>query len=377
MSQRDILEKVYKEASKLNAADISNLVKKDIDILLANIEGNKSLVSAMAASLLKKIIVPKQDIRLHRTDFLNGYSARSLDTHIISPFFKDNFPKYANKESAFLTLAIREKIKWTKREGKNLKIRNVKLREAFLNIFDQIETFKQDPQKYLLYLFFSLIKLSKKDKELFKVIPLQNVKYSECLNIDIILEMLAKHFNVAKASRLPVIAIYSIYEILFKKFDRYKYKKLMPLQAHTSSDKHSLGDIEIYTRANKPFEIVEIKHNIAIDEYLIFDAIKKIGKFKINRYYILTTFQNSFKNAASRKKVLDMICEIKKNQDIDIITNGVLTTIKYYLRFVDSYIDFLDCYTKNLVKDAKLSTEVRNFHLQTWHEIMTKCRAES
>jgi DNA (cytosine-5)-methyltransferase 1 len=124
--------------------------------LIANIENNKSLVSALTTSLLKKIITPKQDIRLHRTDFANGYSARVLDTHITSPFFKDYFPKYANKESAFLTLAIRGEIKWTKKDGENLKIRNIKLKEAFINILDQIETFKQDPEKYLVYLFLVL-----------------------------------------------------------------------------------------------------------------------------------------------------------------------------------------------------------------------------
>ena len=81
-------------------------------------------MSALVTSLVKKIITPKQDIRLHRTDFEGGYSARSLDTSITAPFFKKYFPKYANKESAFLTLATREKIKWTKTAGKNLKIRD-------------------------------------------------------------------------------------------------------------------------------------------------------------------------------------------------------------------------------------------------------------
>lgn len=114
----------------------------DIGIIIANIESNKSLVSALATSLLKKIITPSQDIRLHRTDFDNGYCARVLDAYITSHFFKDYFPKYANKESTFLTLATREEIKWIKQDGKNLKIRDPKLKEAFLNILDQIETHK-------------------------------------------------------------------------------------------------------------------------------------------------------------------------------------------------------------------------------------------
>jgi predicted RNase H-like nuclease len=52
-----------------------------------------------------------------------------------------------------LTLATREEIKWTKKDGKNLKIRNIKLKEAFINILDQIETFKQDPEKCLVCFF--------------------------------------------------------------------------------------------------------------------------------------------------------------------------------------------------------------------------------
>lgn len=181
--------------------------------------------------------------------------------------------------------------------------------------------------------------------------------------------MLAKHFQIKKSSRLPVIAIYSIYEVLFDKFDRYKNKKLVPLQVHTSSDKHGFGDIEIYTKNNQPFEIVEIKHNIPIDEYLIFDVIKKMSSIDVDRYYILTTFHNSFRNSDEEKKVSEIILNTKKEQGVDIIANGILTTLKYYLRFIDNYEDFLKCYTKNLIKDAKVSTEIKDFHIEEWNKI--------
>lgn len=74
--------------------------------------------------------------------------------------------------------------------------------------------------------------------------------------------MLSKHFQMKKSSRFPVIAIYSIYEILFNKFDRYKNKKLIPLQVHTSPDKRSFGDIEIYTKTGKPTEF--LKYNFIV-----------------------------------------------------------------------------------------------------------------
>ncbi|HEY9703911.1 MAG TPA: hypothetical protein V6C58_15785 [Allocoleopsis sp.] len=189
------------------------------------------------------------------------------------------------------------------------------------------------------------------------------------LNINLILKMLQQHFESKLSSRLPVVAIYSMYEVLMPKVDRYKDKKLMPLQVHTASDRHSFGDIEIYTEENEPFEIIEIKHNIPIDKYLIFDLVKKIQNIKIYRYYILTTFADCFANVAREQEVTDYILELKKQSEIDIIANGIMTTLKYYLRFIDDYNEFITVYTKNLILDAKNSTEIKNFHLEKWTEI--------
>lgn len=366
---RKILENAYQNAQNIDLGLISQNIKNNIDKLIDKIDSNKSLVSAIVTSLLKKIITPTQDIRLHRADFENGYSARMLDTQITSPFFKDNFPKYANKESSFLTLATRERIKWTKTEGLSLKIRDKQLKDCFLNICDDVEIQNSSPDDYLMYIFTKLIALSEGTQMIFQNANLQTENL-ETLNIHLIIKMLESHFETKISSRLPVIAIYSVYEVLLPKFDRYKDKKLMPLQVHTSSDKHSFGDIEIYTLDNQPFEIIEIKHNIPIDKYLVFDIAKKSQNTAINRYYILTTFKDSFKDLDSEKEVIDYILELKKTQEIDIITNGIISTLKYYLRFIDDYAEFINIYTKNLIEDAGKSTEIKDFHLEKWIEIL-------
>lgn len=104
MNGKEILEKAFQDAVYLvESGKIKQI--KEIDFLIEKIDSNKSIVSTLVTSLVKKILEPKQDVRLHRTDFENGYSARSLDTKITTPFFKNHFPKYANKESSFLTLA--------------------------------------------------------------------------------------------------------------------------------------------------------------------------------------------------------------------------------------------------------------------------------
>lgn len=379
MNEKAVLDKAFQDAMKLIESKKINTtptyIKHDVDMLIDKIGSNKSLVSALATSLVKKILDSNQDIRLHRADFEGGYSARSLDTHFTSPFFKDHFPKYANKESSFLTLATRERIPWTKKDGINLKIRNKKLRECFLNIFEQVELNKRNPKHYLNYLFAKLILLSKQDELLFQAAEKQTSEI-RILNIRLILEMLHRHFETKLSSRLPVIAIYSIYEMLLPNVERYKDKTLLPLQVHTSSDKHGFGDIEIYDKENNPFEIIEIKHNIPINRYLIFYIEKKIRNTQINRYYILTTFQNGFLNQEEEKSVTDYILQIKRKSGIDIIANGIATTLKYYLRFIDDYELFIKIYTNNLLTDAKNSTEVKNFHIEEWSKILNEYKLD-
>ncbi len=214
-----------------------------------------------------------------------------------------------------------------------------------------------------------MIELSSKDEIILNKVDKEFQKIGT-LNINIILEMLQKHFAIKLSSRLPVIAIYSIYQILIPVLKRYENKKLVSLQVHTSSDKHSFGDIEVYTKANKPFEIVEIKHNIPLDKYLIFDIVKKTENTPIDRYYILTTFKSGFENEVTEKSVNEFIMQIKQSKGIDIIANGIITTLKYYLRFIDDYKQFVKAYTDNLIKDSKNSTEVKSFHIEKWTEIL-------
>jgi len=262
-----------------------------------------------------------------------------------------------------------------KKDGINLKMRNKKLKETFLNILDDIENGKHTANNYLIAFFVALINLSKKDEKIFEIAKNQNIR-KEALNINIIIEMLEKHFLDKLSSRLPVIAVYSIYEVLMPLLSRYKNKQLVDLAVHTSSDKHSFGDIEIYDKSNLPFEIVEIKHNIPITKDLIFDIAKKTENTKINRYYILTTYKGGFESFEDENKINDFILKIKIGRNIDIIANGILTTIKYYLRFIDDYKFFLETYTKNLIKDASNSTEIKEFHIKNWTDILKEYNKE-
>jgi DNA (cytosine-5)-methyltransferase 1 len=380
MSQIETLEKLYgqvlKFVRKQKLPKYDKLLTDNIDTLIEKIDKNKSLVSALVTSCLEKIINPAQDIRYHRTDFDNdGYSARVLDTKITSPFFKKYFPKYANKESAFLTLATREKIAWTKETGDALKIRNKFVKAAFLEILDAVENQYLKPQEVIVYTFTKLYELSLHQGAIFDD-TIETSDFLHIVNINTVLMMLDKHFETRQSSRLPVIAIYSIYEELFRYFDKYKDKILYRLNVHTSSDKHGYGDIEVWNQDNTPYEMVEIKHNIPIDRNLIFDIVKKSENTTIKRYYILTTAKNNFISPEEEEYINKFILKIRNDSDLDIIANGIRYSLKYYLRFINDCRDFIKSYTKNLIEDAKNSTEVQEFHITAWQSILREHQLE-
>jgi DNA (cytosine-5)-methyltransferase 1 len=186
------------------------------------------------------------------------------------------------------------------------------------------------------------------------------------------MKMVERHFEEPLSSRLPVIVIFAIYKQIFKTVRRFENKVLLPLNVHTSADKHGYGDIEIRDNHNNPFEILEIKHNIPIDRNMILDIVKKSANTTIKRYYILTTYKDCFLNKDEEKYINELILKIKRERGLEIIANGIVNTLKYYLRFIEDYHEFIKTYTEEIVKDAKNSTEAKDAHIQAWQIILQK-----
>jgi len=66
---------------------------------------------------------------------------------------------------------------------------------------------------------------------------------------------------VPGGSKIPVIAVYSIFKILIEELERYKNCQLKPLGSHTASDKTSRtsGDIEILNTSHFLEKSIEVK----------------------------------------------------------------------------------------------------------------------
>jgi len=352
-----------KYLNKLNTDQKSWIMK-----ITEKAESLKAVVTALTTSLVKKIEDPKQDIRYHKHELKGGYSGRTLDTNYITPFFKKHFRRLAMKESGWLTRSIEQPHPFTKDfPGK---IRDKEVKKAFLEIIDDIETKEADPKIYLVALFILLIKITSIEQTKINI-----KKIEKGITIGSIIDALKIHFfekySVSGASRLPVIALYSIYQILIKDVSRYNNKRLLPLRSHISPDVRArgIGDIEVVDENNNYFEAVEIKHGIPIDSIMIQDAYDKFKTTPIKRYYLLTTADPNIK-VEEEDNILEVIEEIRTKHGCEVIVNGLIPSLKYYLRLLKTPSKFIDNYTKNLEEEFSKTTEIKREHIIKWKDVL-------
>ncbi|WP_242056534.1 MULTISPECIES: hypothetical protein [unclassified Nostoc] len=268
----------------------------------------------------------------------------------------------AMKEAGWLTRTLELPYPYTLQyEGR---ITPKSLKKAFLNILDFVQ---QNPEKaeYILKFLLKLINLNK-DKNIVEIIKLTN---HEKLNIKSVIDALEEHFNykykTLGGSKLPVIAFYAIYQILIREISRYSSCKLGKLGSHTASDRTSrtAGDIEIFDQNNHLVEAIEIKHGQEIILHIVYRAREKIIKYNPGRYYI---FASKGIKQSEGEEINNLITQISSEHGCQVILNGIIPTIKYYLRLIESITDFIEGYSQLIASD----NELQKIHKEKWNEIL-------
>lgn len=362
----DKIESLYSEAMKSSKEDIGldeeqvELVKNIVD----KEETLKAVFTVLTTSLIYKTLYPHQDVRIHQANMENGYSGRSFDTKFVTPFLKSKRFYGAMKESGWLTRSLEQNLPYNKDYPG--RINNKLVKSSFLEILDQIEKKPELSKKYLLMLF----KISVEEKEKKSINLINPIEKESQFSINEIIELLNEHFYYKYkgrgASILPVIAIYSIYECIIEELKRFKTKKLDPIGSHTSSDRSSgaTGDIVVRNiEDNLLYESVEVKFDIPIGKYMIYDVYKKIQSTPTQRYYVLST-ESIIDDEI--EEVHNAIKEIKEEHGCQVIVNGIFPTIKYYLRLLENTDKFLEKYLKNIEENDEIKFE----HKLAWNEII-------
>lgn len=375
MTPQEVLETAYTEASRSDAppVELSSQQREWAEAIVEKAESQKAVLAATLTSLVKKSVTPEQDIRLHKVEMPGGYSGRSFDTQHVTPFLHEKMPRLAMKSgSGWLTRSIEQNHAF----GLDFtgKIQDKVVKNAFLRIINDVEENNADPSLYLQEVFTLLLRHAQAANLVFAPTP-----NAGQVTIQSVIEALRQHFFTkyvgAGASRLPVLAIYSIYAVSMKD-EEYADKRLLPLKSHTTSDtkSSSLGDVEIVDSHNNFFEAVEVKHNISITPTLVEDALTKFQQLPLERYYLLTT---ASPNSVEEQTIEGLVSQIRRQHGCEVIVNGVLPTIQYYLRRGKRTEAFLEAYTTAVQEDFAANTDLKETHLRRWNEILLELDSEN
>jgi DNA (cytosine-5)-methyltransferase 1 len=308
-----------------------------------------------------KVTQPSQDIRLHKTEHTGGFSARSIDHSGTIPFLQAN-SLYYNVDSHWLS----QSFSFAGPYVSSLKIATVpkaagplmiKIVNGIENALDSVEF----ARSVLLVIMASLI-----DERNHGKLPLEK---PQNLSIDQTTALLKQHFlhgYQKNSPRLPQVAIYAIYQSILPTMDRYNGLELGPLERMKAANRKSgsVGDIDVNKNGN-PFEAVEIKFKVLIDRTHVAEAIQKIKTASVQRYLILSTLGVAEGEA---EEIENLTRNFRRSNGCEIIVNGVIDTIKYYLRLIDSPATFINFYTAQVEIDPDLGYE----HRLAWNEVCAK-----
>lgn len=353
---------LQKIKNKISTSNMMSYCNEIID----NMYSYKGVYTVLITLLFYKHLNPDQDIRLHQSTLKNGnksgFSGRSFDTHYITPVLKQlDLPSMG--ESGWLTRSLEQNLPYDLNYPG--KINKKSLKNAFLQILDFIEE-KEDISLDILYYIInqSFLKRNK------NFITITKLKTSETININVIIDCLERHFyyryETSGAAKLPMIAFHSIYQILIKEITKFSNCYIPNIGSYTASDRTSktAGDLEVFYNNNKLKEAIEIKLGIPINSHIVRRAKEKIFKFNPERYYILST---SSIDTNDLDCINEEISFIKQQHGCQLILNGVIPTLKYYLRLINNTNDFIEKYSELIECD----NELKFVHKEYWSNIIS------
>ena len=367
MNHQEKLRNLYNLSSSIkDVRDISQEHQDYITTIAENVYNQKAVYTVLVTLLVHKTLFPEQDIRFHQENLQGGFSARTIDTKFITPTLKElGLPSMA--ESGWLTRSLEQPYPYAlDYQGK---ISNKKVKSAFLEIIDHVEKEPESVENILRILLNKIINVQKRN-----IIQINRISDPDTLSISNTLSALEEHFlkkyGLSSGSKLPVLAIYAVYQSLINEVKRYENKILKELRSHTASDlpSQSSGDIEIFDENNQLFESVEVKHDKTIDIMMLGVAYGKIAKFNPKRYYILSL--KDLKDS-DLQEMKELIKKIREEHGCQVILNGVIPTLKYYLRLIPLE-NFITNYSDLVENDTELKIE----HKQKWQELMEKLNSD-
>ena len=317
-----------------------------------------NIVTCLAIKACRPVI----DIRYHQAQIQSettrgaGFNFRGISEVVIHPWLSHH--RFEGAKSGWQTRTLERPKPYTMDYDENIGF----VKDEFLSIFDEVENNSQPAEDALIYLVYAQV-VKREQRKITLSIP-------KIQDIAAIVELFRMHFfykyKASKgASRLPVLALHAIYSVLVPEVRRYQGKTLRKLQEHSAADSQtgSIGDIEVVdNESGEVFEAVEVKHDIPISEGIAADVQQKVMDKAITRYYILTTHEKCDTDECAKR----VIRNIKAVYNCQVIANGVMPSLRYYLRMLEDPSDVFPAYIELLNSDKAVAHE----HRTAWNEVV-------
>ena len=321
--------------------------------------GYSNLFTSLA---IKSVLGDNVDIRYHQvqiqdqTDKPAGFNFRGVSENVIYNWMEAH--EFHGAKSGWQTRTFERPKPYMLDYNENIGT----IKEPFLTCYDQIETHNQNVRLALTLLLIRRIQLRENSKVVLAIPRIDDVIQITTLFKS---HFFYKYKDSKGASRLPVLALYAIYICMLKEMGRFDKKELKPLEAHSAADSQTgaIGDIEIIDESGTLFEAIEVKHDQVITVAMVDSAKQKMRGSQVDRYYILTTHEQHEPGEDVQKEVED----VKKLLGVQLIVNGVIPTIRYYLRMLEKPGSVLPEYINLLATDKAIGFE----HRDIWNKIAT------
>jgi DNA (cytosine-5)-methyltransferase 1 len=306
-----------------------------------------------------KAVVPEQDITAHMIGFAGGFAARPVDTTVTVPFLTVHSLSHSS-QSHWLTRRIVEqplardlKPKTTPKDAGPLLVEVV-------NAVNDAGS--PDVARAAVTLLMLELVLERNRSRVALTRPKQ-------VTIAEVAWLLDRHFSrryTKNAPRLPQLAMYAVYQCLMDSVERYKGLTLDPLLSVKAADRKAgtVGDVVVRDEGI-PFEGVEVKLGIAVADTHVYEAIDKLRSTTVQRYFIVST---AGVDETQRDEIDGLAEDFRRSNGCEIVVNGVIETVAYYLRLLESPFDFIVRYANLVESDTDLGYE----HRVAWNEICTE-----
>lgn len=268
-------------------------------------------------------------------------------------------------ESGWLTRSLEQPYPYNFQYNGKVGNGNESVKQAFLRIVDFIQNNHYQARNVVAELLKEAIKIREGNKvEITPITDPDRITIENVVNA--VTEFMNENYHISGGSKIPVLCFYAIYQIIVSEMKRFDGCTLGELGSHTSSDRtaKTSGDIEVFLD-DHVFESVEVKFDIEIDSHMINRACEKIHKFNPKRYYILST---SGIKSDERHEINEKVTELKSSHGCQLIINGLIPTLKYYLRLVSNIDDFITQFTLLVTSDP----ELKIVHKNKWKSIHEK-----